>query len=530
MSQTKAQLVGPVLGDVNYDSGTLFVDSVNNKVGVGTTNPIGKLSVSDGTVTGEINPYSSSGVCFIGSRTDHPVVIQVNAAEQARIDSSGIQAKDLYITESYPTETPSLALNLSQTKQLDSRVTFKRSSAATYVDDKGYVRTAEIDEPRFHHNSSTKESLGLLIEEQRTNYEKSSNSMIDYVSLEGYNYLVNMTGTDNVAVAPDKTSTAGLITVTASGGRASVFFTSSPFITKNTGVVYSAFIKANTTDQVDMHLVNSTNSPSNFSYRSYATFDLTNGTVGVVGNTADGSSQSTPSGTAYIESYPDGWYRCTISFKTFNGTNSLNTTIAEIRPNNGGSSGSVYVWGKQMEVGAFPTSHIPSTNGIGTTRAYEHAYIDGSNFTNFYNTSESTILVESRVNVDSSIVSGQYNVLHIGDSNADGYGLFRENGSRNKWFHIRSGNTSLANFNSGQVWPKGTNVKICFAIKSGDQAISYDGNTPLTDTVNTSSITNINQMSIGSTFPAAQVWNGTISRLIYYPNRLNNTQLQLLST
>lgn len=27
MSQTKAQLVGPVLGDVNYDSGTLFVDT-----------------------------------------------------------------------------------------------------------------------------------------------------------------------------------------------------------------------------------------------------------------------------------------------------------------------------------------------------------------------------------------------------------------------------------------------------------------------------------------------------------------------
>ncbi len=43
MSQTKAQLLGPVLGDVNYDSGTLFVDSVNNRVGIGTDVPSGIL-------------------------------------------------------------------------------------------------------------------------------------------------------------------------------------------------------------------------------------------------------------------------------------------------------------------------------------------------------------------------------------------------------------------------------------------------------------------------------------------------------
>ena len=45
MSQTKAQLLGPVLGtveyagDVNFDSGTLFVDSANNRIGIGTDNP-----------------------------------------------------------------------------------------------------------------------------------------------------------------------------------------------------------------------------------------------------------------------------------------------------------------------------------------------------------------------------------------------------------------------------------------------------------------------------------------------------------
>ena len=53
MSQTKAQLLGPVLGtveyagDVNFDSGTLFVDSTNNRVGIGTTNPSNLLTIAD---------------------------------------------------------------------------------------------------------------------------------------------------------------------------------------------------------------------------------------------------------------------------------------------------------------------------------------------------------------------------------------------------------------------------------------------------------------------------------------------------
>jgi glutamate synthase domain-containing protein 3 len=53
MSQTKAQLLGPVLGDVNFDSSTLFVDHTNNRIGIGTTNPSSKLTVQgDALVSG----------------------------------------------------------------------------------------------------------------------------------------------------------------------------------------------------------------------------------------------------------------------------------------------------------------------------------------------------------------------------------------------------------------------------------------------------------------------------------------------
>jgi len=61
----------------------------SGRLGIGTTSPAGKLAVSDGTVTGEINPFSSSSTCFIGTRSNHSVSFQINASEKARIDTSG---------------------------------------------------------------------------------------------------------------------------------------------------------------------------------------------------------------------------------------------------------------------------------------------------------------------------------------------------------------------------------------------------------------------------------------------------------
>jgi hypothetical protein len=76
-------------GDINIDGGGVFYDATNNRLAIGTTSPQAILSVSDGTVTGEINPFSASSTCFIGTRTDHSVSFQINASEKARIDTSG---------------------------------------------------------------------------------------------------------------------------------------------------------------------------------------------------------------------------------------------------------------------------------------------------------------------------------------------------------------------------------------------------------------------------------------------------------
>ena len=59
----------------------------DGKVGIGLTAPTGQFAVSDGTRIAEINPHSSG--TFIGNRSNHDVLFQVNAAEKMRITTAG---------------------------------------------------------------------------------------------------------------------------------------------------------------------------------------------------------------------------------------------------------------------------------------------------------------------------------------------------------------------------------------------------------------------------------------------------------
>ena len=69
------------------DATVLSIPTGTTKVGIGLTNPTGQFAVSDGTRIAEINPHSSG--TFIGNRSNHDVLFQINAAEKMRITTSG---------------------------------------------------------------------------------------------------------------------------------------------------------------------------------------------------------------------------------------------------------------------------------------------------------------------------------------------------------------------------------------------------------------------------------------------------------
>ena len=93
-------------GNVNIDSGTLYVDATNNRVGVGTSSPTNNLQIyNNGATSGQIHITNSStgatatdGVLFgydgsndvlINNQEATAMKFNNNGSERMRIDSSG---------------------------------------------------------------------------------------------------------------------------------------------------------------------------------------------------------------------------------------------------------------------------------------------------------------------------------------------------------------------------------------------------------------------------------------------------------
>ena len=114
----------------------------------------------------------------------------------------------LEVTQEYPSIRPTLDLNFAATKTLDRRITFTRDSLGTYTDDMGILKYASNNTPRFDHDPTTGESLGLLTEESRTNQMIYSSDITGDVSQNSGYGVQNGTVTGNQTTAPDGTTTA----------------------------------------------------------------------------------------------------------------------------------------------------------------------------------------------------------------------------------------------------------------------------------------------------------------------------------
>jgi hypothetical protein len=376
----------------------------------------------------------------------------------------------------YPNVRPTLNLNFARTKALDPRVTFTRASTGTFVGSNGLIQTAASGAARFDHNPETGESLGLLVEQARTNNALYSSDL----STIWWTSFSNHTRTDNAIAAPDGTISATLITANDTGSNRVFGRTTAPAFT-----VISLFAKENTSNLL----------VTNTSGGGYpTTFNLNTGV-----------STSSAGYSSFMVPYPNGWYRCVEvgpSSTVARWALGVSSTIGD----------SIYIWGAQLEAGAFPTSYIPTTTAT-VTRAADVASITGSNFSSWYNQSAGSWFV----NHD----GGNTFALTVGTDANNRYYL-SENSAAGSGYLMKTLGVNQFSFSTG-IFTKG-------AISYGANYANIATNGTLQTAATSVSPPVSNSLKIGMGINNDFQGTGTISCLAFYPVRLPDAQLQALTS
>ena len=416
------------------------------------------------------------------------------------------------ITPSFsPTATervlPKLALDFT-TASLDSRITFTRTTdathPATYVASTGYITAATNNQPRFDYDPVALTCKGLLIEESRANLFTNSNNFSG-TGWNASNVIIN--GTQ--VTSPDGTANATPLIENNSAGQHNV----NQVCTTTGQKTFTVYAKiASGTRYLRILDYNATNGVQGESY-----FNLNAGTV--------------ISGPGLIQNAGNGFYRCSITTTTTVSSTyyiSLATAVNTYNYTGDGTSG-IYIWGAQLEAGAFPTSYIPTTSAA-LTRNADVATMTGTNFSSWYNAAQGTFEAEYTIPYALG-TGGTPRILSIngaGGSTVDEIALYLIQASGK----AASANTWAAGVNpgrldSGQSFVAGTKYKGVLAYSSNRQ-LTTNATAP-TVSVTVYTIPTVTSMNIGSNSVTANGTNGWISKVWYYKQSLTTAEVQAFS-
>jgi hypothetical protein len=387
-----------------------------------------------------------------------------------------------------------------------------RASSGTYVGGNGLIQTATTNEARYDHDPISLISKGLLLEEARTNLLLRSE---EFDNASWNSSAGARTITPNSVAAPDGLLTADTV---AADGTTAPHFVSQSLTLSAVPYAYSVFAKAGTNNFLQLRLFNAFGG-------MWANFNLATGVVGTVGVTSGAAP------TSSIQAYPNGWYRCTMVFTPTATTSSVSAYIVDSASAAGSETNSLsttlYLWGAQLEAGAFPTSYIPTTTATVTRAADISTSVATSVFeSSFYNQTEGTVFTDCSITYT---VPGS--LFPLVSSLNDGTSNNRiENGFLTSTLAgyevVASGSAQVG------VYPSAVSVlarRLATNYQLNNFAACVNGKSISTDT--TGIVPTVSQLRIGDRAGGAStnVLNGTIRRLTYWPTRLGNEVLQRIT-
>ena len=389
-------------------------------------------------------------------------------------------------------------------KTFSDIITFTRASTGTFFDSAGVLTSAATNAPRFDYNPSTLAAQGLLIEEARTNLLLQSQDFATTWAASGTSPAVV---TANTTTSLDGTVNADTVSGTgANSDRVQQTVT----VAASTTYVISFFVKNSTSVQSRFHVSNpnsgTTNSETYITWSGSAItgFINTGTTVGVA------------------VAYPNNWWRVYFAFTT--NASDAGTATVRFYPNSTSADATfkaVFLWGAQLEAGAFPTSYIPTTT-TALTRAADVASVN--TLSPWWNASEGTFYVEGSCG---SLTNSPIFVMpHDGTSNnylntplltTAGLGRLAGVVGGAAWTNVNTANSTTAN----------TTFKSASAFKASDQAICLNAGTVATGA--NASVPVVTTLKLGDWRTSGNSINGYLRRITYYPRRLSNAELQTIT-
>jgi hypothetical protein len=387
--------------------------------------------------------------------------------------------------------------------------TVTRASTKLRIGSNGLYGSVANNVPAFEFNTDGT-YRGLLVEPGATNLLLRSQEFDTTWA------TTNATVTANQAVAPDGATTADLfVPNSATAGYVSqVTGTTALNATVYTG---SVFFK-----KPALAISNIT------FYGSDLSTPLGNHRFGVTINT------STFAGTAFtfgngvvtsvnVQALPNDWYRASFTGSVSSGATGnwafacrVLTTDASIDGTNG-----LFLWQAQLETGSVATSPIVTTAGTASRVA---DVITLSSASSLIGQTEGTVFAE--VNVSRLGVEGY--ILRVDDGSTSNIFSIRKL-STNEIRAVLTATTSSGTVNLSSATVTTGVVKIAYAYKSGEIAISVNGVAPVTVAGTFSFGTALSRISVGANAGSGE-WNDTIRSFALFPTRLANATLQSLTS
>lgn len=415
------------------------------------------------------------------------------------------------IQQNFPGFIPSLNLNFARSKRLDPRVTFVRQTGATVTNELGLIERVGNNVPRFDHtydSTGAIRSLGLLIEEQRENILNRSEVTTSNWTGSTSNTTYSNLSLNALGIFPgvEVTSTTGAAWHRRTTG------SNVPFVS-GTQYAVTFYYREGTSGRARLQ----------FRYNSQESY---------VQGPANGSAWSIQQTLGSITNVTTTLMDGQSTYKTSYIFTPNFTGVADMGIGVGleGSPGvTIIALGGQVEVGAFPTSYIP-TQGLPVTRLADRATIDGQNFSSWYNQIEGTYFMSTKIaHTPNPTVSLLFRTAATG-----GPRVSLEQTTSNTLVGIveNIGAYFFSTSGSGLV-PANQFRKTSLSYISTNGITTVGAATNLSTLVDTASSADVNKsmntLYLGRYGDNAYYLNGHIQQFVYYPRKISNSQLQQLT-